>query len=129
MDKEKDEKNSKNPTNATKLREKKKQLIIESLKRGASITKSCAAAKIDRSTFYDWRRRSPKFDQAVYDALDGRTQIVEDALYKSCITGNVTAQIFYLKNRSKGRWKDKFDFGTDDIRITVDLEDDNDGGE
>ena len=32
---------------------------------------------------------------------------VENALYEAAVGGNVTAMIFWLKNRLKGEWKDK----------------------
>lgn len=32
---------------------------------------------------------------------------VENALYMSAIQGNLGAQIFYLKNRTGGKWRDK----------------------
>ena len=32
---------------------------------------------------------------------------VENALYASAIQGNLGAQVFYLKNRSGGKWRDK----------------------
>ena len=35
---------------------------------------------------------------------------VENALYKSAIGGNVTAQIFWLKNRRKQQWRDKVEY-------------------
>jgi hypothetical protein len=33
--------------------------------------------------------------------------VIENALYKSAAEGNLGAQIFYLKNRSGGKWRDK----------------------
>jgi len=80
-------------------------------------------------SFYNWRRKDKKFDEAVYEAIESRTQIVEDALYKNCLQGNVTAQIFYLKNRSRGRWRDKFEFGVDEIKVKIDIEEDEAGSE
>ena len=33
--------------------------------------------------------------------------MVENALFKNAIEGNVTAQIFWLKNRKPDKWRDK----------------------
>ena len=33
---------------------------------------------------------------------------VESALYKNAVDGNVTAQIFWLKNRKPGQWCEKY---------------------
>jgi hypothetical protein len=50
----------------------------------------------------------------VQDAIDrGRAAGVRDvtnALYESAVEGNLGAQIFYLKNRDRGNWQDRFDY-------------------
>lgn len=52
------------------------------------------------------RNEDPAFDEACEDAeLDAHAEI-EDALFKAATTGNITACIFYLKNRCPERWKD-----------------------
>jgi len=50
--------------------------------------------------------------------MDSRTQTVEDALYATALAGNVAAQIFWLKNRAKDRWKDKFEY---DIPVDINV--------
>ncbi len=34
---------------------------------------------------------------------------MEDALYAAALEGNITAIIFWLKNRQRGKWRDKPD--------------------
>jgi len=35
---------------------------------------------------------------------------VTNALYESAVEGNLGAQVFYLKNRDRDNWKDRFDY-------------------
>jgi len=96
---------------------KQKETFLESLKRGTSITKASDAAGIDYSTVWLWRKKSKSFNNKVLAVLEGRTQIVEDSLYMNAIKNNVVAQIFWLKNRGKGRWKDKFEHDINDHNV------------
>lgn len=89
-----------------KQREHIRKVILESLKNGASIVAACRAGGVDWHTFDRWRKRSKRFNQQVIDILNSRTQVVEDALFKAAVDGNVTAQIFWLKNRAAERWRD-----------------------
>jgi len=113
-------------TYSTEIREKKRKAILESLKAGSSISQACKAAQVDRTTVWLWRKKSKKFNNKVLAILDSRTQVVEDALYKNALNGNIVAQIFWLKNRAPDRWKDKYDQNiAGDIKIKVKLPDDN----
>ena len=100
-------------------RKKIKEYFLKSLDNGVSITKASEAAGITRVTIWQWRKDDEKFDNEVNSILDSRIQIVEDALFLNATeakkSGDTIAQIFYLKNRSKGRWKDKTEA---DIDIT-----------
>ena len=96
----------KNEKNVTKL-DKKGKAFLESLGTGASIVKSCKAAGINPVTIWRWRKENKEFSDDVMSILDSRTQTVEDALFKSILSGNIAAIIFYLKNRDSTRWKDK----------------------
>ena len=87
----------------------KKEAFLESLKSGVSITDACEAAKISRAAIWVWRQKSIRFDNKVNAVIDSRTQSMEDALYASGIKGNVSAQIFWLKNRDRKRWRDRFE--------------------
>lgn len=81
--------------------------VLESLQMGNSIVGACQQAGMDVSTFYKWRRHSPVLDKAVKGIVESRVQLVEDALYRAALDGNTTAQIFFLTNRDKDRWKHK----------------------
>ena len=87
----------------------KVEAVLASLESGVPISKACEAAGLNRTTFYVWKRSSKENEQRYYDVIDSRTLIVEDSLFKSAKGGNVAAQIFWLKNRARDRWKDRFD--------------------
>lgn len=87
--------------------QKKKELkaVFESLMKGASITRACQAAGLDFSGLWRIRKKYPEVEEAIEFVLESRIAIVEDALYKRAVEGNVTAQIFWLCNRAPDRWK------------------------
>lgn len=88
-------------------RQKRQEGFLKSLEGGVSVLKASKAAGIDYSTIWRWRRDDKKFSDKVLTILDSRIMIVEDALFLNAAKGNLGAQIFWLKNRSQGRWKDK----------------------
>ena len=59
------------------------------------------------STYYEWKKKSPEMSEALKKNKDMVDFEVENALLKSAMNGNVTAQIFWLKNRKKHEWRDK----------------------
>lgn len=60
---------------------------------------------------YDTLARRIADTAEIADALKRGEQkaigTVENALYMSAVQGNLGAQIFYLKNRTGGKWRDK----------------------
>lgn len=96
---------AKNLTNLTRNRQKED--FLESLTGGVSISDACKAVNLSRDTIWRWRKKYIGFDNKILSIIDSRTQTVEDALYASALKGNVTAQIFWLKNRAKDRWSDR----------------------
>lgn len=59
------------------------------------------------STYYEWKKKSPEISEALKKNKDMVDFEVENALLKNAMNGNVTAQIFWLKNRKKLQWRDK----------------------
>ena len=62
---------------------------------------------ISLSTFYEWKKKFPEFSDALKDGKELPDYRVQNALYESALAGNVTAQIFWLKNRRPDKWRDK----------------------
>lgn len=96
---------------ATEIRERNKREIknalTNSLRQGSNIVKACQNANIDRVTFYRWLDADVHFRQAVYFAKKSRVHMVEDALYRTAVEGDVNAIKFFLTNRDPEKWKDK----------------------
>lgn len=59
------------------------------------------------STLWEWRKKSPKISNALKIGKDEADIQVENALYKAALEGNITAMIFWLKNRRSKEWRDK----------------------
>ena len=84
-----------------------KEKFIKCILKGVSFAVACRATKLSRTFIFTQRRDSTEFGLDIDSAADSRIIIVEDALLKSAKKGNVIAQIFYLKNRGKGKWSDR----------------------
>lgn len=78
---------------------------------GEGLTLACIAEKmnISRNCLYEWRQKSVVISDAFKKGENRAVDNVENALYSAAINGNITAQIFYLKNRRPDAWKDKRD--------------------
>lgn len=90
---------------AEDVQAKQKAAIIHSLENGATVTQAAAAAGVDRRTAQRWHVADLGFAAEWDAALVRRIGTVEDSLYVNAVKGNVTAQIFFLCNRSPGRWR------------------------
>lgn len=62
---------------------------------------------ISKDTLYRWLKLSSYISDAIKKGKEVTDYLVENALFTSALTGNVVAQIFWLKNRKPEKWKDK----------------------
>ena len=62
---------------------------------------------INVKTLYDWKNKHSKFCNVLKKSREVVDYEVENALLKNAMSGNVVAQIFWLKNRKQERWKEK----------------------
>ena len=62
---------------------------------------------INVTTLRDWRKKEPTICTTLKKGREVVDFEVENALLKNALEGNVTAQIFWLKNRKKEQWQDK----------------------
>ena len=78
---------------------------------------------VSMATFYEWKKKYPDFSEALKNGKEVVDYQVENALYQKALHGDVTAQIFWLKNRRPKRWRDKpeLDAGQEGVRIIDDL--------
>ena len=75
--------------------------------RGLGSTQIARALGVSWSTIDRNRKRSAEFDDIIKRGNVRGIAMVTDALLESATGGNVTAQIFYLKNRDGERWQDR----------------------
>lgn len=75
---------------------------------------------ISYSTFRVWRDKFPALSAALKKNKEIVDMEIENALYKAAISGNIAAQIFWLKNRRPDKWREKpVDVSNNDTEITV----------
>ena len=102
----------------------KLQLLEEWSTQGLYIKDIAAMMGVCVTTVYDWMKINPEIAAAIKKGRDKSIDMVENALFKSAINGNVTAMIFYLKNRAPERYKDRVDnnISTDNMDIKLKIE-------
>lgn len=61
---------------------------------------------ISPTTLCTWQRDHPEIDRALKSGREVADLSIENALYNNAIRGNITAIIFYLKNRKPKEWRD-----------------------
>ena len=64
---------------------------------------------IAAGTLYGWQNKYVKIDEALRQSKEIVDYEVENALLKAALEGNVTAMIFWLKNRRVDKWRDRRD--------------------
>lgn len=82
------------------------QMIEGMFRAGATREDVADALKIGVSSFYEYQKRSELLE-AIKNGERGATGNVVAALYKKAISGDTTAQIFWLKNKDPKSWRDK----------------------
>lgn len=88
--------------------EKDKLILLEGWARDGLTNEDIAKnIGINVKTLYDWKNKESNISNALKRGKEVVDFEVENALYKSAIEGNVTAQIFWLKNRRKDKWREK----------------------
>ena len=61
------------------------------------------ALGIDRSTLWQWRKQFPELENMLNDYDESLGDLAESKLMMAINEGNLTAIIFYLKTKHKGR--------------------------
>lgn len=83
----------------------------------AQIAHNCG---IRVSTLYEWKNRFPEIMDALKKGKEIVDYEVENALLKRAKQGDVTAEIFWLKNRRPVRWREKVQVSDDGALAKLD---------
>lgn len=75
---------------------------------------------INRATLYEWKKKYPDISEALKKGKEVVDIEVENALLKLALQGNITAIIYWLKNRIPDKWRDKPTTETTDILEKLD---------
>ena len=70
---------------------------------GCNISGTCAAMKMVRQTFYNWKATSKEFAREIEDSNEAMIDYVESKLKAKIAAGHERSIIFYLKTRAKDR--------------------------
>lgn len=62
---------------------------------------------ISKDSFYEYKKKYSDFSDALKETKEIVDSQVENALLKNALNGNITAQIFWLKNRRPDKWREK----------------------
>lgn len=82
--------------------------VAELLRNGATSREVIEHLGISAGTFWRWCQAYPQLQSAVKEAKAAQDERVVDALrINAVLDGNVTAQIFWLKNRQPDLWRDR----------------------
>ena len=94
--------------NPNRTKEKLELMNCDKIKELASmnlsIDKICRCLGLNPSFYYDHRDEHPEWDRALKEGRAIGVKNVAEALIKTAKRGNVTAQIFFLKNADPEQW-------------------------
>lgn len=74
---------------------------------------------ITSKTLYEWKNKYGDICNALKKGKEIVDYEVENALFRSAMEGNTTAQIFWLKNRRPDKWRDKPADTNDTLNLTI----------
>ena len=62
---------------------------------------------VSERTVYNYKKNNVQFMQSIKEGQAKGVATISNALFTSAEGGNITAQIFYLKNRAAAEWHDR----------------------
>ena len=72
-----------------------------------TVKRACLAAKVGRSTWYDWMEADPVFAKAVVDAAEEVTDELEEEAVERAKHGSDTLLIFLLKSKRPQQYRER----------------------
>lgn len=102
---------------------KDKLILVEGWARDG-LTNEQIAEKlgINPDTLYKYMKQYPEISETLKKGKEVVDYEVENALLKNALEGNITAQIFWLKNRKPDKWKDKIETNKDNQDVLEKLD-------
>ena len=89
-----------NIKSTTQITQAKKARFVELYKQlNGHITDAAAGTGIERKTYYNWLDSDKEFTQAIMETEMELNDEIRDILINKAASGDMTAVIFYLKNR------------------------------
>jgi len=92
---------------APKITPEKFNEVVTALRIGADIAGAAHLISVSKATLDRYMEKRPAEKARADDARKIADDRVQSALYKSAVAGNVTAMIFWLKNRQPKEWRDR----------------------
>jgi len=99
--------------------------IKDWVRNGATDDEIIIRLGIARSSFYEYKNKISDFSDALKETKEYVDAKVENALLQNALKGNITAQIFWLKNRRSERWREKpeeQELEENQIKVTLTIE-------
>lgn len=88
------------------------QMVIDVMSHGHSLTSFCADINIHKQTAHNWMKEHKEFLDAYKIAKTRCQRFWENLLLNTALgdfKGNLGAQVFWMKNRFRDDWKDRFE--------------------
>lgn len=95
--------------------------IKDWVRNGATDKEVAKRLGISEDSFYKYKKEFPEFSESLKESKEICDAEVESALHKAAVGGNITAIIFWLKNRRPDKWREKLtpDKEDDGLKIVV----------
>lgn len=94
--------------------------VLAALRGGADMSLAAKAAGVSRRVLFDWQAKHSEFAEQLEEAKAVADDIVEKRLF-DMTSDNVTACIFWLKNRRRKSWRDRYDETTANAPSSIKL--------
>lgn len=81
--------------------------VADWVRNGATNKEVAERLDISIDSLCEYQKKFSEFSETLKKTRDEVDGEVENALLQNALNGNITAQIFWLKNRRPARWRDK----------------------
>jgi uncharacterized protein (DUF433 family) len=81
--------------------------IAQMRRNGLTLDQIAERFKVSHESINQYKNKFPEFAECLKENAELAIVAVENALFKNATSGNLGAQIFFLKNRASKSWRDK----------------------